>query len=92
MEENSRLKNDPAFSGISPVKLLFLERILEEMKKQNKDTLMPFFLAVNAKAMQAGITFTDQETELIFSQMESRLSPEEKKQFSLIRDMMRKKK
>ncbi len=91
MAENSRLENDPAFSGISPVKLLFLEKILDEMKKQNKDTLMPFFLAVNAKAAQAGIRFTDQETELIFSQMESRLSPEEKKQFSLIRDMMKKK-
>lgn len=74
-----------------PVKLLFLEKILDEMKKQNKETMMPFFLAVNAKAAQAGISFTDQETELIFSQMESRLSPEEKKQFSLIREMMKQK-
>lgn len=91
MADNDRLQNDPAFAGISPVKLLFLEKILDEMKKQNKETMMPFFLAVNAKAAQAGISFTDQETELIFSQMESRLSPEEKKRFSLIREMMKQK-
>ena len=73
------------------MKLLFLEQVLTELQKQNKDTIMPFFLAVNAKASQAGIQFTDQETELIFSQIEKKLSPTEKKRFQMIRSLMKSK-
>lgn len=83
------LKNDPAFASLSPMKLLFLEQVLTELQKQNKDTIMPFFLAVNAKASQVGIQFTDQETELIFSQIEKKLSPAEKKRFQMIRSLMK---
>lgn len=82
------LKNNPAFAGMNPVKFVFLEQILTEMQKQNKDTLMPFFLAVNTKASQMGITFTDEETALIFAQMEKKMSPEERKRFQMIRSMM----
>ena len=70
------------------MKLLFLEQILTEMQKQTKDTMMPFFLAVNAKASQLGIQFTDDETKLIFSQMEKKMSPAEKKRFQMIRSLM----
>ncbi len=83
-------KNDPAFAKLSPVKLMFLEQVLGEMQKQKKETMMPFFLAVNAKASQMGIAFTDEETELIFTQMEQRMTPEERKRVELIRSMMKK--
>jgi len=83
-----QLKNNPAFAKISPLKMVFLEQILSEMQKQNKETLMPFFLAVNAKASQMGIAFTDEETQLIFSEMEKRLEPEERKRFQMIQSMM----
>lgn len=86
------IKNDPAFADLSPMKRLFLEQILTEMQKQNKDTMMPFFLAVNTKASQLGIQFTDAETSLIFSQMEKKMSPAEKKRFQMIRSLMDQKK
>lgn len=92
MSAIDELKNNPAFSGISPLKLVFLEQILNEMQKQNKDTLMPFFLAVNAKASQMGISFTDDETQLIFSEMEKQMSEGEKKRFQMIQGMMKGKK
>ena len=88
MSPMDELKNNPAFSNLSPMKLLFLEQILTEMQKQTKDTMMPFFLAVNAKASQLGIQFTDDETKLIFSQMEKKMSPAEKKRFQMIRSLM----
>ena len=71
-------------------KVMFLEQILKEMQKQNKDTLMPFFLAVNAKAAQMGVAFTDEETQMIFSEMEKKMSPEEKSRFQMIQKMMKK--
>ena len=74
------------------MKLLFLEQILNELKKQNKDTMMPFFLAVNTKASQLGIQFTDAETDLIFSQMEKKMSSAEKKRLQMIRTLMAQKK
>ena len=91
MKANEELKNNPAFAGISPLKVMFLEQILKEMQKQNKDTLMPFFLAVNTKASQMGITFTDKDTQLIFSEMEKRMSAEERERFKMIQSVMRKK-
>lgn len=88
MSPMDELKKNPAFANLSPMKLLFLEQILTEMQKQNKDTMMPFFLAVNTKASQLGIHFTDAETELIFSQMEKKMSPAEKKRLQMIRSLM----
>lgn len=90
MQPDEDLKKNPAFAGISPLKVVFLEQILKEMQKQNKDTLMPFFLAVNAKASQMGIAFTDEETEMIFSEMEKRMGPEEKSRLRMIQGMMKK--
>lgn len=92
MSAIDELRNNPAFSGISPVKLMFLEQILNEMQKQNKDTMMPFFLAVSTKASQMGISFSDAETNLIFKEMEKKMTPEEKKRFQMIQTMMQKKK
>ncbi|MCI8401077.1 MAG: hypothetical protein HFI38_03105 [Lachnospiraceae bacterium] len=89
MQPSDELKNNPAFAGINPMKVIFLEQILKEMQKQNKDTLMPFFLAVNTKASQMGITFSDEETQLIFSEMEKRMDAEERKRFQMIQTMMR---
>ena len=71
--------------------MLFLEQILTEMQKQNKDTMMPFFIAVNTKASQLGIQFTDAETDLIFTQMEKKMSPAEKKRLQMIRSLMKNK-
>ena len=71
---------------------MFLEQILKEMQTQNKDTLMPFFLAVNTKASQMGIAFTDEETQLIFTEMEKRMDAEEKRRFQMIRNVMQNKK
>lgn len=88
MSPMDELKKNPAFAKLSPMKLLFLEQILTEMQKQNKDTMMPFFLAVNTKASQLGIQFTDAETELIFSQMEKKMSSAEKKRLQMIRSLM----
>ncbi|MCI8566596.1 MAG: hypothetical protein HFI39_09825 [Lachnospiraceae bacterium] len=90
MQADENLKSNPAFAGISPFKVMFLEQILKEMQKQNKDTLMPFFLAVNAKAAQMGVAFTDEETQMIFSEMEKKMSPEEKSRFQMIQKMMKK--
>lgn len=92
MKADEELKNNPAFAGISPLKVMFLEQILKEMQKQNKDTLMPFFLAVNTKASQMGIAFTDEETQLIFTEMEKRMDAEEKRRFQMIRNVMQNKK
>ena len=90
MQADENLKSNPAFAGISPFKVMFLEQILKEMQKQNKDTLMPFFLAVNAKAAQMSVAFTDEETQMIFSEMEKKMSPEEKSRFQMIQKMMKK--
>ena len=88
MSPLDQLKSNPAFANMPPMKLLFLEQILTEMQKQSKDTLMPFFLAVNAKASQMGIQFSDAETELIFSQLEKNMSSAEKKRLQMIRSFM----
>lgn len=88
MSAIDELHKNPAFASISPVKMVFLEQILTELQKQNKDTMIPFFLAVTARADQLGITFSDQETELLMGELEKNMSSEEKKRLQTVRTVM----
>lgn len=89
MSAIDELRHNPLFAGISPAKMLFLEQVFSELQKQTKDTMIPFFLAVTARADQLGIQFSDQETNLLLGELEKQLSPSEKKKIRTLRDTMK---
>lgn len=70
---------------MDPVKAAFLQAVLNQGKEINQDNFLPFFLAMQKNASERGITFTKQETDMIYEHMKNRLSPSDRKQLELLR-------
>ncbi|MCI7099772.1 MAG: hypothetical protein MR966_12905 [Lachnospiraceae bacterium] len=70
---------------MDPVKAAFLQAVLNQGKDINQENFLPFFLAMQKNASERGITFTRQETDMIYEQMKNRLSPSDRKQLELLR-------
>lgn len=78
--ENPKLKN------IDPKKLTLIEMLGEQAGSKKPEEILPFFLAVNAKANEMGITFNDNETEMILDSLKSKMSPSDIKKIDMIRN------
>ncbi|MDD7388670.1 MAG: hypothetical protein PUG60_03240 [Lachnospiraceae bacterium] len=70
---------------MDPVKAAFLQAVLNQGKDINQENLLPFLLAMQKNAGERGITFTKQETDMIYNQVKNRLSPSDRKQLELLR-------
>jgi hypothetical protein len=88
MSAIEQLHENPAFSSVSPEKMTFLEQVFTELEKQNKDTMIPFFLAVTTRANQLGISFTDQEAQLFMTELEKQMPDEGKSRLKVLRSVM----
>lgn len=77
--------NNPAFQNINPQKLLLLNQLLGQANNKSKDELIPFFMAASSKANSMGMSFDDNETNLIMSVLTENMSPEEKSRVDTIR-------
>ncbi len=75
--------------NMSPEKVAFLNAMLEEMKRKNKNEMMPFLLSVMSRANSKGIQFTDKETDFIIGKMKANMSSAEKKKVDMLRQMTR---
>ena len=78
--ENPKLKN------IDPKKLNLIEMLTQQANSKKPDEILPFFLAVNAKANEMGISFNDDETELILEALKSKMTPSDIKKIDMIRN------
>ena len=88
MNEND-WKNNPLLQSIAPEKLELLTELAEESKTKPSKEILPYFLALNAKAAKQGVTFTDAETELILGVLKERMTPEDLKKIETIRKLSR---
>lgn len=70
---------------MDPVKAAFLQAVLNQGNEINQDNFLPFLLAMQKNANERGITFSSQETDMIYEQMKNRLSPSDRKQLELLR-------
>lgn len=78
--ENPKLKN------IDPKKLNLIEMLTQQANSKKPEEILPFFLAVNAKANEMGISFNDDEAELILDALKSKMSPSDIKKIDMIRN------
>ena len=77
---------------MDPQKLAFLTALMKDAQKQNKDNLMPFFMAAASRANSEGMNFSDEETDLIYQEMKRSLKPEDQARVEMVYQMMRKNK
>lgn len=87
--DNPKIKNNPKLKNISPKKLELIEKLIEQAGTKNSEEILPFFLAVNTKASEMGITFNDEETELIIDALKTKMSASDIKKIDMIRNFSR---
>lgn len=78
------LINNPSLRHIDPKKLQLIQTLADQAGSKKQDEILPYFLAVHQKANALGITFNDEETELILEVLKPKMSPEDIKKIDMI--------
>lgn len=78
------LKN---IKGISPEKLKLISDIIKQSETVSSENLVPFFLNAASTANANGITFSDQETDLIIESLKTNMSSEQITKLETVRKL-----
>ena len=78
-------KKDPRLEGIDEKKLQLLTELADRAGKTPKDRLMPLLLSLTGG--KSGLSFNDQETDLIVSILTAGMTPAQKKQVETLRSL-----
>lgn len=79
--------NNPNLQKINPQKLLLLNQLLGQANVKSKEELIPFFIAASSKASDMGMTFTEEETDLIIGVLQENMSQEDRNRVETIRNL-----
>ena len=86
MMNNDWIKN-PRLKNIDEKKLKLLISLTEQAEKKEPDKLLPFFIEVTTKANSMGITFNDDETDVILNVLKAKMAPEDIKKIEMIKNL-----
>lgn len=81
-------RQDPRLKGMDPQKLKYLTDFAEKAGKTPKDKLLPLFMSL--AAAPGGMSFNDQETDLLVSILTANMNPAQKKQVETLRTLSKK--
>ena len=87
MMNNMDWINNSNLQKINPQKLLLLNQLLGQANFKSKEELIPFFIAASSKASDMGMTYTEDETNLIINVLKENMSEEEKTKIETIRNL-----
>lgn len=87
MTNNNNWTKNPDLRGISPDKLNLLTSILSQAQNKTPNELIPFFLAASQKANSQGVSFNDNETDVIINTLKQNMSPEDQNKIESIRKL-----
>lgn len=87
MKEEEFLKH-PAMSEISPEKKLILLEFVRQTKNMSIDKMLPILAQTNAKMKSLGLSFTKQETDLVFDVLTSDMKAADKQRLDALRRLM----
>lgn len=74
---NQDWKKDPRVKKLDPKKLQMLTELATKLESTPKNQWANQIVALNMEANQKGLTFSDEETSLIFSILSADMSPAE---------------
>lgn len=72
---NDSWKQDPRVKAMRPEKIKFLTDLTSQIEKTPQNQLLPKFLSITMMASQSGISFNDQETDLLVSILSGYMNP-----------------
>ena len=87
---NNDWKKDPRIQSMNPEKVEFLSRLTDEIQNAPKNQLLNKFLSLSLEANQSGISFSDQETELMTGILMNYMNPADKGKLNLLRTLSQK--
>lgn len=80
--------NNPKLKNIDPRKLAILFELMKEAEGKPLDKVMPLLINTNKRLQDQNLTFSKEESELMFELLTKNMSPKEKMQVDMIRKMM----
>ena len=75
------------FNNLDKRKAKLLEDFTKMAEGKTTDELLPLILAISKKAKSEGISFTKEETSLLFENMKKNMSPEEQQKADMLLKM-----
>lgn len=84
--ENFNCSNHPKLQQIDAKKLSLIQSLVKQAETKTPEEILPFFLAVNTKANEMGISFNDAETEIILDALKPKMSSSDIKKIDMIRN------
>lgn len=85
---NQEWLNSPEFKGLPPMKQALLKALITEGAGKSPEELIPAFFKANSELNKRGIGFTSQENSLLMTALMESMSPEEKKKFQMMQQIM----
>lgn len=80
--------NNPKLKNIDPRKLAILLELVKEAEGKPMDKLVPLLMNTNKKLQQQNLNFSKDESDLMLDILTKNMTPTEKMQFQMIKQMM----
>ncbi|MBB2182565.1 hypothetical protein H0486_06725 [Lachnospiraceae bacterium MD1] len=80
--------DNPKLKNIDPRKMAVLLQLMKEAEGKPMDKLIPLLMNTNKKLQQQNLTFTKEESEIMLDLLTKNMTPKEKMQFEMIKQMM----
>lgn len=87
---NESWKQDPRVKTMNPEKVKFLTDLTNQIQSAPKNQLMQKFLTLTMEANKRGISFSDDETDLLVSILSNHMSPADRGKLDTLRMLSRK--
>ena len=84
---NQTWNSDPRLRRMDPRKLQLLDQFSAQLSNAPSSQKLPLFLELNRKLSASGLAFSPEERSLLFTILTENMSPGERKQAELIRDL-----
>lgn len=87
---NENWKQDPRIQSMNPEKIEFLSQLTEQIQKTPQNQLLNRFFTMTMEAKQKGITFSDQETDLMAGILVNYMNPADRGKLNMLRTLSKK--
>lgn len=87
---NNNWKLDPRVKAMQPEKIKFLTDLTEQITKTPQTQILPRFLTLTMEANKRGISFSDQETDLLVKILTQDMAPQDRGKLDTLRTLSEK--
>jgi len=80
--------NNPKLRNVDPRKMAILTDLMKQAEGKTMEQLIPLLISTNKKLRQQNLTFTKEESQILLDILTKKMSPKEKAQFEIIKQIM----